>query len=70
MNPGRADAASEADGLPALRQHRALVGLWMGMAMSVLNSAIVYTALSPNPQDRGVRAVRSTWVVPAYLIAV
>lgn len=59
-----------ADGLPAPRRHWALAGLWIGMAMSVLDSAIVNIALPPIARDLGVSSALSTWVVTAYQIAI
>lgn len=59
-----------ADGLPAPQRNWALAGLWIGMAMSVLDSAIVNIALPLISRDMQVSAAMVTWVVTAYQIAI
>ncbi|WP_255326581.1 MFS transporter [Sphingobium sp. EM0848] len=58
------------DGLPAPRRHWALIGLWIGMAMSVIDAAIVNIALPLISWDLHVSASLATWVVTAYQIAI
>ncbi|WP_313807606.1 MFS transporter [Sphingobium sp.] len=63
-------SGSPADGLPAPRRYWVLAGLWIGMAMSVLDSAIVNIALPPMARDLMVSSASTTWIVTAYQIAI
>lgn len=70
VNRASAAALSEPDGLPTPRRHWALAGLWWGMALSVLDSAIANIALPTIARDLGVTPAAATWVVTAYQIAI
>ena len=58
------------DGLDAPRRHWALAGLWWGMAMSALDSAITNIALPSIARDLAITPTQATWVVTAYQIAI
>jgi len=58
------------DGLDTPRRHWALAGLWWGMAMSALDSAITNIALPSIARDLAVTPAQATWVVTAYQIAI
>lgn len=57
-------------GLPLPRRRWALAGLWLGMAMSALDSSIANIALPTIGRDLAVEPARTTWIVTAYQIAV
>lgn len=59
-----------ADGLPVPRRHWALAGLWIGMAMSVLDSSIVNIALPSIARDLAAGPAMTVRVVTAYQIAI
>ena len=58
------------DGLPQPRRTWALIGLWTGMSMSVIDSSIANIALPTIARDLAVPAATATWVVTAYQIAI
>lgn len=58
------------DGLAPPQRHWALAGLWIGMALSVLDSTIVNIALPSIARDLGASAAPVTWVVTAYQLAI
>ncbi|HTM78410.1 MAG TPA: MFS transporter, partial [Devosia sp.] len=57
-------------GLHPPRRHWALAGLWLGMAMSVLDGSIANIALPSIGHSLGIPPAKTTWVVTAYQIAV
>jgi len=61
---------SQPDGLATPRRHWALAGLWCGMALSVLDSAIANIALPTIAHDLAISPSAATWVVTAYQIAI
>ena len=63
-------APSEPDGLPQPRRTWALIGLWTGMSMSVIDSSIANIALPSIARDLQVNGATATWVVTAYQIAI
>lgn len=63
-------AQSRPDGLLAPRRHWALAGLWLAMAMSVLDSAIANIALPAIAGEFGASPAATTWVVTAYQVAI
>ncbi len=65
-----APIASAPDGVPAPARHWAVVGLWIGMAMSVLDAGIVSVALPTIAPDIGSSPGSSIWVINAYQIAI
>lgn len=70
MNRHAAADPPATDGLAPPRRHWALIGLWIGMALSVLDSAIVNIALPSIARDMGAGASATTWVVTGYQIAI
>ena len=60
----------ELDGLPAPRRYWAVAGLWLGMALSVIDSSIVSIALPTISRDLQISAVTATWIVTTYQIAI
>ncbi|MBT2186132.1 MFS transporter [Sphingobium nicotianae] len=62
--------AAELDGLPTPRRTWAAAGLWIGMAMSVIDSSIVNIALPTISRDLSVSSATTTWIVTAYQIAI
>lgn len=63
-------AAPVPDGLPQPRRTWALIGLWTGMSMSVIDSSIANIALPSIARDLHVTPASATWVVTAYQIAI
>lgn len=63
-------ARSSPDGLLAPRRYWALAGLWLAMAMSVLDSAIANIALPAIAGEFGSNPATATWVVTAYQAAI
>ena len=66
----RVAALPVSDGLAAPRRHWALIGLWIGMAMSVLDSSIANIGLLSIAGDLGASPPATTWVITAYQIAI
>lgn len=61
---------SRPDGLAAPRRHWALIGLWIGMSMSVLDSSLANIALPSIAADLKASPASVTWIVTAYQIGV
>jgi DHA2 family multidrug resistance protein-like MFS transporter len=60
----------EQDGLPAPRRYWAILTIWMGMAMAVLDGAIANVALPTIARDLAADPASSIWVINAYQLAV
>jgi DHA2 family multidrug resistance protein-like MFS transporter len=58
------------DGLPSPRRYWAVVGLWIGMGMSVLDSSVTNIALPTIARDLASDPAKTVWVVTAYQIAI
>ena len=63
-------ALAPVDGLPVPRRYWALAGLWLAMAMTVIDSSVANIALPTIGREMGVAAAKTTWVVTAYQIAI
>lgn len=61
---------AEADGLPEPRRTRAAACIAAGIALTVLDAAMVNIALPSAAQDLGLTPAESVWVVNAYQITV
>lgn len=61
---------AEADGLPEPRRTRAAACIAAGIALTVLDAAMVNIALPSAARDLGLTAADSVWVVNAYQITV
>ncbi|WPB85026.1 MFS transporter [Sediminicoccus rosea] len=61
---------SEADGLPEPRRTRAAACIAAGIALTVLDAAMVNIALPSAARDLGLTPAESVWVVNAYQITV
>ena len=71
MSSAAAVAATPvADGLPAPRRYWALTGLWLAMAMTVIDSTATNIALPTIGRDFGIDPAAATWIVTAYQIAI
>jgi len=66
----KSEAAPLPDGLRNPRRTWALIGLWTGMSMSVIDSSIANIALPSIARDLSISAATATWVVTAYQIAI
>lgn len=66
----RSEAAPLPDGLRNPRRTFALIGLWTGMSMSVIDSSIANIALPSIARDLSISAATATSVVTAYQIAI
>ena len=60
----------EQDGLPAPRRYWAILTIWMGMAMAVLDGAIANVALPTIARDLAADPASSIWMINAYQLAV
>lgn len=58
------------DGLPTPRRYWAVTGLWLGMALSVIDSSIVSIALPTISRDLKISPATATWIVTTYQIAI
>jgi len=63
-------ASTIADGLPAPRRYWALTGLWLAMAMTVIDSTAINIALPTVRHDFGIDPAATTWIVTTYQIAI
>lgn len=66
----RASTTATADGLAAPRRYWALTGLWLAMAMTVIDSTAANIALPTIGRDFGVGPTTTTWIVTTYQIAI
>lgn len=57
------------DGLAPPRRHWALAGLWIAMAMTVIDGSVVNIALPAMAGALSIRADSAVWIVTAYQIA-
>ena len=57
------------DGLPVPRRYWAMFAIWLGLAMSVLDSSIANVALPAIARDVNATPSASIWVVNAYQLA-
>src|SRR6185369_14033141 len=57
------------DGLPVPRRYWAMFAIWLGLAMSVLDSSIANVALPAIARDLHATPSASIWVVNAYQLA-
>ena len=60
----------EQDGLPTPRRYWAILTIWLGMAMAVLDGAIANVALPTIAHDLAADPATSIWVINAYQLAV
>jgi DHA2 family multidrug resistance protein-like MFS transporter len=56
----------EFDGLPAPRRYWSVLTIWLGLTMSVLDSAVANVALPTIARDLSDAPAESIWVVNAY----
>lgn len=63
-------AAPEQDGLPTPRRYWAILAIWLGMAMAVLDGAVANVALPTIARDLAADPASSIWVINAYQLAV
>ena len=66
----RAPEAAPSDGLPLPRRHWAAAAIWLGMAMSVIDTSIANIALPTMAREFGANPAASIWIVNAYQIAI
>ena len=60
----------EQDGLPTPRRYWAILAIWLGMTMAVLDGAIANVALPTIARDLGADPATSIWVINAYQLAI
>ena len=60
----------EQDGLPAPRRYWAILAIWLGMTMAVLDGAIANVALPTIARDLAADPATSIWVINAYQLAI
>ncbi|QTH21182.1 MFS transporter [Rhizorhabdus wittichii] len=58
------------DGLPAPRRFRAILAIWLAIAMAIVDGAIVNIALPTITRELAITPVEAVWVVNAYQVAV
>ncbi len=68
--PAAADQAVCPDGLPGARRTWAAIAIWLGIAVSVLDSSVANVALPSIARQLHAMAADSTWVLNAYQIGV
>jgi DHA2 family multidrug resistance protein-like MFS transporter len=62
-------ASLEQDGLPTPQRYWAMLAVWLGLAMAVLDGAIANVALPTIARDLGTDPASSIWVINAYQLA-
>jgi DHA2 family multidrug resistance protein-like MFS transporter len=60
----------EQDGLPTPRRYWAILAIWLGMTMAVLDGAIANVALPTIARDLAADPATSIWVINAYQLAI
>jgi DHA2 family multidrug resistance protein-like MFS transporter len=60
----------EQDGLPTPRRYWAILAIWLGMAMAVLDGAVANVALPTIARDLAADPATSIWVINAYQLAI
>lgn len=69
--PSASSAAPvSSDGLPTPRRYWAVLAVWLGMAMTVLDGAIANVALPTIARDLHTDPATSIWVINAYQLAI
>ncbi|CAN5158802.1 MFS transporter [soil metagenome] len=63
-------SAPEQDGLPTPRRYWAILAIWLGMTMAVLDGAIANVALPTIARDLAADPATSIWVINAYQLAI
>ncbi len=58
------------DGLPTPRRYWAILAIWLGMTMAVLDGAIANVALPTIARDLAADPATSIWVINAYQLAI
>lgn len=65
-----AHTAAPQDGLPAPRRYWAVLAIWLGLTLAVLDGAIANVALPTIAVDLHTSAASSIWIVNAYQLAI
>jgi len=64
------DYAHHQDGLPIPRRYWSAAGIWLALAMAVLDGAIANVALPVIARELGASPAASVWVINAYQLTI
>lgn len=64
------DYAQQEDGLPIPRRYWSAAGIWLALAMAVLDGAIANVALPVIARELGASPAASVWVINAYQLTI
>jgi len=66
----KVDAPTQEDGLPVPRRYWSAAGIWLALAMAVLDGAIANVALPVIARQLGASPATSVWVINAYQLTI